>query len=211
MASSRKDLFHAVAIHKIPPNLSKEECEGRVQGLMDDFVKLPVVQKRLVKLEMPVVVIVGQSESKEHLRELLADAEVLEWFEGAREFHFQDNASAFAVEVVPKAEPPVSPTGFQYMGIYNVPRQVSPADYDEKFHDHMENVTRLPLFQQTPVKYELASQHSQEMMDPHLQRPRYRRPEGLQFHFKGQSLCVRGRDQTWQLLKGLPVCICALK
>ncbi|KAJ7713284.1 hypothetical protein B0H16DRAFT_1621554 [Mycena metata] len=161
MASSRKDLFHAVAIHKIPPNLSKEECEGRVQGLMDDFVKLPVVQKRLVKLEMnfpppePVVVIVGQSESKEHLRELLADAEVLEWFEGAREFHFQDNASAFAVEVVPKAEPPVSPTGFQYMGIYNVPRQVSPADYDEKFRDHMENVTRLPLFQQTPVKYEL--------------------------------------------------------
>ncbi|KAJ7885804.1 hypothetical protein B0H13DRAFT_1889431 [Mycena leptocephala] len=48
-SSAPKDHFHFMAMHKIPPHLSKTEFETKLEALLDEALQLPLVQKNLLK------------------------------------------------------------------------------------------------------------------------------------------------------------------
>jgi hypothetical protein len=41
-----------MAMHKIPPHLSKTEFETKLEALLDEALQLPLVQQNLLKLEL---------------------------------------------------------------------------------------------------------------------------------------------------------------
>ncbi|KAJ7776248.1 hypothetical protein B0H16DRAFT_1506041 [Mycena metata] len=116
-ASTQKDRFRAIATHKVPPHLSKEKFEGKVEALVDDVVALLSAQRHLLKLELlfwnksvedalqslgfppaePHVITVAESETLEHLAELLRDEEVQRLAENAKDL--LNGASAWAADV----------------------------------------------------------------------------------------------------------------
>jgi hypothetical protein len=51
-SSAHKDHLHFMAMHKIPPHLSKTEFETKLEALFDETLQLPLVQKNLLKVEM---------------------------------------------------------------------------------------------------------------------------------------------------------------
>jgi hypothetical protein len=53
-SSARKDMIHAMFIHKIPAELSKTEFESKSKVLVDE-VQAPLVQKNLIRLQVDQV------------------------------------------------------------------------------------------------------------------------------------------------------------
>jgi hypothetical protein len=51
-SSAQKDHLHFMAMHKIPPHLSKTEFETKLEALLDEALQLPLVQQSLLKLEL---------------------------------------------------------------------------------------------------------------------------------------------------------------
>jgi hypothetical protein len=50
--SARKDVFQAVGIRPVRPNLSKEEFYAKIEVFVEDALLLPIVQKNLLKIQV---------------------------------------------------------------------------------------------------------------------------------------------------------------
>ncbi|KAJ7752616.1 hypothetical protein B0H16DRAFT_788315 [Mycena metata] len=149
-ASSPKDRFHAIFIHRVPPHLSSKEFESKVEAWMDECVQLPVVKKNAIKAEMTL----------DHMREMLMDRELIRLCDRGKEFHFQDGASALSVDIMAKTEFVVPQNAARIMAIFKAPPHVALKDYSTKFHRCIEECFALPEVKKNRVKYEVWEQNN---------------------------------------------------
>ncbi|KAJ7908933.1 hypothetical protein B0H13DRAFT_2330924 [Mycena leptocephala] len=149
-----------------------KEFEAKLEGIIDEVALLPVVQK-LLKLEMvltahvdyysrqnkylsePVVLVMAQSETADQLIAAFGNPEVQKVFERGKEFGLHRGTCAFGVDVVPKIDSSVTPTGgIRVMGFYNVPPYVFSEQHFQKHHVFMDNAVALPAMQKNFRKLE---------------------------------------------------------
>ncbi|KAJ7776320.1 hypothetical protein B0H16DRAFT_1506346 [Mycena metata] len=173
-ASAPKDTFTTIGIHRVPSHLSKKDFDSKIEAWVDDLVKLPVVQKNALKVEIliqntvldthatrmgfppaePIVIIVMQSESEAQMVEILNDPAVIKLGDRGREFQMQSGASSFSVEVVAVSRFPSRKDTIPIIGIYKVPRQFAAEQYGAKFKTFMDNSGKLPVIERNQVKLE---------------------------------------------------------
>ncbi|KAJ7752607.1 hypothetical protein B0H16DRAFT_1545910 [Mycena metata] len=180
-ASSPKDRFHAIFIHRVPPHLSSKEFENKVEAWMDEYVQLAAVKKNIVKAEMwfqeksldehvgllrfappapAVIVNMVQTETLDHMREMLMDRELIRLCDRGKEFHFQDGASALSVDIMAKTDFVVPQNTARIMAIFKAPRHVTLEDYSVKFHRCWDECFSLPEVKKNRVKYDAWEQNN---------------------------------------------------
>ncbi|KAJ7121556.1 hypothetical protein C8R44DRAFT_876945 [Mycena epipterygia] len=167
--SARKDLFHAMIIHKMPPHLSKHEFETKLEALIDEVLQLPLVQKNVLKVEMifqqdlldehvkafgfpprePVVFVAVHCETVDNLLALLGAAEVQKVVEKGKEFGLHSNSYGFSAEVVAKHDNPALR-----------------MQHDQKFENFIDNFLSVPAVKKNFVRFEMW-QHN-HMLDDHI-------------------------------------------
>ncbi|KAJ7676534.1 hypothetical protein DFH06DRAFT_1428042, partial [Mycena polygramma] len=207
-ASAPKDRFRAVAIHSVPPQLSKPVFEGKLEAIINDVAKLPLIQKNLLKLEMlfenlppddgvsyfrssreHAVLVVIESETLAHFMEVSADAEVKTILERGKEFGLQSpSLAAFSVDVITKISPCTPEQGINSIGIFKLPGNLSAEDYREKFRRLAENFIEMPLIASDLLRYELASS-VKWLQNKVLDHPSHE-----------PMLIIRGESQSWKNL-----------
>ncbi|KAJ6578065.1 hypothetical protein B0H19DRAFT_1253350 [Mycena capillaripes] len=183
---ARKDAFRAMIMHKVPPHLSPKEFEAKMEALIDEAVLLPPVQKNLLKVEIifqtdvgdehvtkfgfplrdPVVFVTLQSETVEHLVEVLEDAEVQKIFEKGKEFGLHSGSYGFSANVVAKIDRPAPPNAAHLICVYNVPPHVSTKEHDQDFEGWIDNFLNVPGVQKAFVRFEMW-QHNR-ILDDHI-------------------------------------------
>ncbi|KAJ7046331.1 hypothetical protein C8F04DRAFT_1063988, partial [Mycena alexandri] len=180
-ASSPKDRFQAIFIHRVPPHLSSKEFENKVEAWIDELVQLPAVQRNVIKIEMcfadnsldehvkllrfsppapAVIVNIVQTETLDHMRETLTDTELIRLCDRGKEFHFQDGASALSVDIIAKTNFTVPQNATRIMAIFKAPRHVALEDYSRKCHRCFEECFSLPEVEKHGVKYEVWEQNN---------------------------------------------------
>ncbi|KAJ7018867.1 hypothetical protein C8F04DRAFT_1404654 [Mycena alexandri] len=195
-ASTQKHRFCAIGIHK-----------GKLEALMDKFLVLPSAQRNLSKMEIlfqnksiedalqsagfsptePHVVIVVESETLEHMTELLRDEEVQKLVENAKEFGFQKSASVWAADLQPITGS-VLGCRRRYIGIYTTPLHLSAAQFRTEFQsDWVEKWTALPAVESNKVNLELWQQNT--AVDEHMHNLGLSRAE--------PAFVVHGGSQEW--------------
>ncbi|KAJ6493903.1 hypothetical protein C8R47DRAFT_1267200 [Mycena vitilis] len=202
-ATAPNDRFRAVAIHSVPPQLSKPAFERKLEAIINDVAKLPLIQKNLLKLEMlfenlppddgvsffrssreHAVLVVIESETLAHFMEVSADAEVKTILERGREFGLQSpTLAAFSVDVITKISPCTSEQGINSIGVFKLPGNLSAEDYREKFRRLAENFIEMPLIASDLLRYELWLQN--KVLDHPSHEP---------------MLIIRGESQSWKNL-----------
>ncbi|KAJ7843784.1 hypothetical protein B0H14DRAFT_2778229 [Mycena olivaceomarginata] len=184
--SARKDVFHAMIIHKIPPGISKEEFESKFEPLVDEAVQLPVVKKNLTKVELiiqnekvdehtpkfgfspreHVVFVAVQSKTPEHLFQVLADPEVRKLMAKGKEFGLHDSTYAFSADVDAKIDNPAPQDGAHMICVYNVPAHASSQKHDKIYHEYLNNdFIRVPAVKKHFVRFEVWQ--SNNVLDEH--------------------------------------------
>ncbi|KAF7359680.1 hypothetical protein MVEN_00692300 [Mycena venus] len=185
-SSTRKDHFHVMVMHKIPPHLSKNEFETKLEALIDNALQLPLVQKNLFKVEMifqtdlsddhvkvfafppkeEVVLVEVQCETAENLLELMQDAEVQKLVENGREFGLHSNSYGFSADVIAKLDNPSPEDAVHMIFVYNVPPHISTAQHDQKFEDYRNNYAAIPAVRKNFVRLEHWKHNT--MLDEHF-------------------------------------------
>ncbi|KAJ7936094.1 hypothetical protein B0H13DRAFT_1853787 [Mycena leptocephala] len=181
-SSTRKDLFHVMVMHKIPPYLSKNEFETKLEALIDNALQLPLVQENLFKVEMifqtdlsddhvkvfafPPKEEIVLVETAENLLELMQDAEVQKLVENGKEFGLHSNSYGFSADVVAKLDNPSPQDAVHMIFVYNVPPHISTAQHDKKFDEYRNNYAAIPAVRKNFVRLEHWKQNT--MLDEHF-------------------------------------------
>ncbi|KAF7340344.1 hypothetical protein MVEN_01953600 [Mycena venus] len=183
-SSIRKDRFHVMVMHKIPPDFSKNEFETKLEALIDKAVQLPLVQKNLLKIDMifqtnlsdehvkafgylpkeEVVFVEVQCETAENVLALLGDAGFQKVAENGKEFGLHSNSYGFAADVVTKLDNPSPQGAVHMMFVYGVPPHVSTAHHDQKFNEFTDNFVAIPAVRKNFVTFEVW-QHNTKLED----------------------------------------------
>ncbi|KAJ7925451.1 hypothetical protein B0H13DRAFT_2314461 [Mycena leptocephala] len=163
--SARKDGFHVMGMHKIPPHLSKDEFETKLEALIDEAVKLPLVQRNLLKVEVifqtdlmdehvkafgfppreDVVFVEVQCETVENVLALVGDAEVQKLVGNGQAFALHSNSYGFSAD-----------EAVHLICVYNVPPHLSTTQHDQKFEAFIDNFVAIPAVRKNYKRFEMA-------------------------------------------------------
>ncbi|KAJ7910311.1 hypothetical protein B0H13DRAFT_1876846 [Mycena leptocephala] len=95
--SARKDGFHVMGMHKIPPHLSKDEFETKLEALIDEAVKLPLVQRNLLKVEMVRCILIFSHPTSRKFGDQIFQTDLMD--EHVKPFGFPPREDVVFVEV----------------------------------------------------------------------------------------------------------------
>jgi len=177
-----------MAMHKIPPHLSKTEFEPKLEALLDEALQLPLVQKNLLKVEMifqedvldehvkafgfpprePVVFIEVHCETVDNLLAVLGDPEARRLIEKGKEFGPPSGSYVFAADVIAKHDNPAPRDGAHLFCVYNVPHHVSSrkVEHDQNFEEFIDNFLAVPKVKKNFVRFEMWKHNN--MLDDHI-------------------------------------------
>ncbi|KAJ7885002.1 hypothetical protein B0H13DRAFT_2343348 [Mycena leptocephala] len=144
----------------------KDEFETKLEALIDEAVKLPLVQRNLLKVEMifqtdlmdehvkafgfppreDVVFVEVQCETVENVLALVGDAEVQKLVGNGQAFALHSNSYGFSADVDAKLDNPAPQEAVHLICVYNVPPHLSTTQHDQKFEAFIDNFVAIPAW-----------------------------------------------------------------
>ncbi|KAJ7885812.1 hypothetical protein B0H13DRAFT_2343079 [Mycena leptocephala] len=217
-SSAQKDHLHFMAMHKIPPHLSKTEFETKLEALLDEALQLPLVQQSLLKLELifqddvldevvkafgfpprePAVFIKVHCETVDHLLAFLGDPEVRGLIEKGKEVGPPSSSYVFAADVLAKHDNPAPRDGAAHLiCVYNVPPHVSSRklEHDQKFEEFIDNYLAVPKVKKNVVRFEMWKHNT--MLDDHIRALGYAEARPVFFH----HAITENRDRALEMME----------
>ncbi|KAF8192372.1 hypothetical protein K438DRAFT_2018062 [Mycena galopus ATCC 62051] len=209
-SAARKDVLNVLAIYKVPPHLSKEEFEAKLNSFLDDLVALPEVQRNVLKVEIlfqndrfdghlqhygypprePLVVAMAQVESADHAIAIMSDPEMQKIVQGAQNL-LEAGACTFTVDVqqLVDRDSHVAPGDrVHLLGIYKVPAQMSREEYGQEWHKFMNKYLAIPEVANNHLKLETYFHNT--ALDDHLHKIGFSPAEPM--------LILHGELETWE-------------
>ncbi|KAJ7035174.1 hypothetical protein C8F04DRAFT_1233828 [Mycena alexandri] len=116
-----KKRFRVIGVHQVPADLSQEEFKNKISAFLDQACAIPVIQEKMLQLEMlptnnvlssklqsqgitppePTILLWAESESFEHMVELMGNSELRKLAGGQGEL--QKGVKVFSVDVISSA------------------------------------------------------------------------------------------------------------
>ncbi|KAF8195317.1 hypothetical protein K438DRAFT_2017283 [Mycena galopus ATCC 62051] len=180
--SAREDRFFVIGILKAPEGLSKKEFDARVEALADRILSVPVAHQNVHKVELmfqnpsmdehlkkfglsaspPMVTIIVETESKDHLLAPINDGEIRQLFTPAAELGFHRTAS-FSAEVFSLVDSDSPPTQHTHhaAGFFILPPQLSIAEWKQKTAALVDELSALPALHKFWTKFQVWWQNTE--------------------------------------------------
>ncbi|KAK6981093.1 hypothetical protein R3P38DRAFT_455495 [Favolaschia claudopus] len=172
--SPNADVFYAMGIHRAPASASVPEFERLMESIVDEAMQLPLVQEKLLKVDMifqtdkgdehtpafglgtrtPAIILVIATQTLENIRELMALPEVRKLFQKGKDFGNQ--SSTFIYTKVPKIDRPAPDNGVDMVFVYDGPLELTTGqNHMREFDEFMSGFVQLPAIQRNFVRLEM--------------------------------------------------------
>ncbi|KAJ6554665.1 hypothetical protein B0H19DRAFT_1072026 [Mycena capillaripes] len=216
--SAREDRFLVIAILKAPEGLSKREFDTRVEALVELILSVPVAHQNVQKVELmfqnpamderlkefdlpaspPMVTIIVETESKDHLLVPINDTEIRELFAPAvgLGFHRTSSFSAEAFTLVDSNSPPTQHT-HRAAGFFKLPPQLSIEQWKQQTAALVDELSALPALHKCWTKSQVV--HSILMRQAYIRLKHsfiLQWWQNLEFHPHSESLGLPPPEPT---------------
>ncbi|KAJ7456017.1 hypothetical protein B0H11DRAFT_2287515 [Mycena galericulata] len=184
--STRKDRCLAFGIHEAPSHISKAEFETKMKGIASALLAVPIARENYLRFDIvlqndvldsglraqgwpvapPAVAFIVETETYEHLAQIMSDPEYQRVVAGAAEFGFHTGACYFSATLLTKVDVSGPRDRQHVFWIYKVPRHVSTEEFQKQLEGFSDEIVLLPACQKAILNHTIAVPNN--LMDAHL-------------------------------------------